>query len=127
MRWLYLLLLALPAAAGGAWGVWDTLQKHPRPLSEGGAPLEFYGYLALALAGILVPGVAYLNRRFLPDAAFRHYRWRPFRQAAWIGLCVASWMWLLEHREFRFPYAMLIALIFVALELLCQRLFRGKP
>ena len=124
MRWLYLLLLALPAAVGGWWGLYNiATRQHP----EGEALPRFYGLLALAVAGTLAPAIAYLNRRFLSLEAFRHYRWRPLRQAAWCGLCLASWAWLQEHDEFKFIYAILIALVFVALELLCQRLFRGRP
>jgi len=124
MRWVYLLLLALPAAVGGWSGVYDVATKqHP----DGEALTRFYGFLALAVAGTLAPGIAYLNRRFLSGDVFRQYRWRPLRQAAWCGLCLASWAWLQQHREFRFIYAIFIALVFVALELLCQRLFRRKP
>jgi len=124
MRWLYLLLLALPTAVGGWWGVYDTVTKHLP--ADDGSVARFYGFLAPAIAGTLAPAIAYLNRRFLSAEAFRHYRWRPIRQAAWCGLCLASWAWLQQHREFTFIYAIFIALVFVALELLCQRLFKGK-
>jgi len=125
MRWLFLLLLALPAAVGGWWGVYDTVVKHLP--GEAGMLPRFYGFLALAVAGTLAPGIAYLNRRFLSGDAFHRYRWRPLRQAVWCGLCLASWAWLQQYREFKFIYAIFIALVFVALELLCQKLFRGKP
>lgn len=124
MRWIFLLLLAIPAALGGWLGVYDTMRNRA-PGEEGVLPL-FYGLLALAVAGTLAPAAAYLNRRFLSPQAFREYRWRPLRQSAWCGLCLASWAWLQQHRAFHFAYAILIAIVFVALELLCQRLFRGK-
>ena len=119
MRWIYVLLLTIPAAVTGWWGVYDIIQKHPP--GEPGALTLFYGVLALALSATVAPLMAYLNRRFAADA-YRRDRWRFARQSAWCGLCLTSWAWLQMQRAFSAAYAVLIAIVFVAVELLFLRL-----
>ena len=46
-----------------------------------------------------MPPMAYLNRRFAPEAAERD-PWRFFRHSAWGGICVAVWAWLQMNRAF---------------------------
>jgi hypothetical protein len=47
---------------------------------------------------------------------------RFFRHSAWGGLCLSSWAWLQTHRAFNLAFAVVIALIFVAIEVLIVRL-----
>jgi len=119
VRSIYVLLLTIPAAVTGWWGVYEVIQKHP-PAEPGALP-RFYALLALALSATIAPLIAYLNRRFGAEAGRRH-RWRFIRQSVWCGLCLASWAWLQMQRAFSAAYAVLIAIVFVAVELLFLRL-----
>ena len=77
--------------------------------------------LGLALTATLAPPAAYLNRRFAPAAVERD-PWRFLRHSAWGGLCLASWAWLQTLRAFNLAFALIIALIFVAIEVLIIRI-----
>jgi hypothetical protein len=91
------------------------------PPGEAGALTRFYAFLALAVAATVAPAVAYLNRRFAADGGKSH-RWRWVRQSLWCGLCLASWAWLQSQRAFNLAYAVFIAIVLLALELLFLRL-----
>jgi len=119
VRWSYVLMIAIPAATVGWLGLYDVIQNHPP--SEAGALTRFYALLALAVSATLAPAVAYLDRRFSAGGGRRH-RWRFVRQSLWCGLCLASWAWLQSVREFNLAYAVLIAIVFLAVELLFIRL-----
>jgi hypothetical protein len=49
------------------------------------------------------------------------------RHAAWGGLCVPAWAWLQMKRLLDPAFAVVIALMFVALEFLIARLRAGAP
>jgi hypothetical protein len=123
VRWIFVLLLTIPFAVVGWSGVYEVIQNHPP--AEAGALMRFYAYLALALSATVAPLVAYLNRRFSADASRRN-RLRFVRQSVWCGLCLTSWAWLQMQRAFNLAFALLIAIVFVAVELLFVRL-KTKP
>jgi hypothetical protein len=69
----------------------------------------------------LIPPVAFLNRRFGPEASVRDPAGF-VRHSAWAGICVASWAWLQMNRSFNLGFALITVLIFIALEVLIARL-----
>lgn len=119
MRGLVIALVAIVLAVAGWWGLYQ-LTDSMTP-EEPSALVAFFALLAVALTGTLAPVIAYLNRRFAPDA-YEHYPWRALRQSVWAGLCLASWAWLQMQREFNLAFALIIALIFVAVEFLLVKL-----
>lgn len=122
MRGLVVLLLALPVAAAGWWGLYE-LTKTYNP-GEAGAVSLFFVLLFLALTATLAPPVFYLNRRLAAESQIRD-RWRFLRHSAWIALCLTSWAWLQMQRAFNLAFALITAMIFVAVEVLIVRL-RGR-
>ena len=119
MRYTLISVAAVLLAAAGWWGLYELTGK-VGPDQAGVMPL-FFALLFLALTATLAPPAAYLNRRFAPDALGRD-RWRFVRHSAWGGLCLTAWVWLQMHRVFNLGFALVIALIFVALELVIVRL-----
>lgn len=119
MRGFVIALVAIVLAAAGWWGLYQLTGSVP-PEEQGALPL-FYALLFLALTGTLAPVIAYLNRRFAPKVYERH-PWRTLRQSVWAGLCLTSWAWLQMQREFNLAFALIIALIFVAIEMLIVKL-----
>lgn len=119
MRWIYVLLLAIPPAAAGWWGIYKITREF-RP-DDPGALTMFYTLLFLALAATLLPLVSYLNRRFAPESSKRS-PWRAVRHSVWCGLCLTSWAWLQMQRALNVAFALIIAMIFVAIEVLIVRL-----
>lgn len=106
-------------AALGWWGLYE-LASQVGP-DQPGALSFFFALLFLATFGTLAPAAAYLNRRFAPEATAND-PWRFFRQSAWGGLCFAICAWLQMHRIFNIGFALVIALMFVAVEILIIRL-----
>lgn len=121
MRWIYVLLLSIPPAALGWWGLYQLTERYPP--DEPGSLTLFYALLFLALTATQAPLVAYLERRFAPQAT-KDDPWRILRHSTWSGLCLTSWAWLQMQRAFNFAFALIIAMIFVALEVLIMRLKR---
>jgi hypothetical protein len=119
MRDKLISMLALVVAIIGWWGLYElTGQIGPE---QPGALSFFFALLFLALTATLAPALAYLNRRFAPEAVERD-PWRFLRHSAWAALCLTSWAWLQSHRAFNLAFALIVALIFVGIELLIVRL-----
>jgi hypothetical protein len=119
MRDKLISILALVVATIGWWGLYElTGQIGPE---QPGALSFFFALLFLALTATLAPALAYLNRRFAPEAVERD-PWRFLRHSAWAALCLTSWAWLQSHRAFNLAFALIVALIFVGIELLIVRL-----
>ncbi len=116
-------IMAILVAALGWWGLYELTgqAKHDQP----GVLSFFFALLFLAVFGTLAPAAAYLNRRFAPEATAND-PWRFFRHSVWGGLCVAICAWLQMHRIFNVGFALVIALMFVAVEILIVRL-RAQP
>ncbi|MGD2207060.1 MAG: hypothetical protein PVH17_09795 [Anaerolineae bacterium] len=112
-------ILAVLVAAVGWWGLYELTGK-VGPDHAGGRTF-FFALLFVALTATLAPAVAYLNRRFVPEAVERD-PWRFLRHSAWGGLCLTSWAWLQTLRAFNLAFAFIIALIFIAIEVLIVRL-----
>jgi hypothetical protein len=123
MRDKLITLAAIVLAVIGWWSLYELTGK-VRP-DQAGAQLFFFSLLFLALTATLAPPAAYLNRRFAPEAV-EWDRLRFLRHSAWGGLCLSSWVWLQTHRAFNLAFAVIIALIFVAIEVLIIRL-RSEP
>ena len=119
MRDRLITIVALLVAVVGWWGIYELTGQVP-PDQPGVLPL-FFALLFLAVSGTLAPAAAYLNRRFAPGATARD-PWRILRHSAWGGLCVAFCAWLQLHRAFNVGFALVVILIFVAVEVLIVRL-----
>jgi hypothetical protein len=122
MRSRFLTFVAILLAVIGWWGLLE-LTDTVTPDQPGGLAF-FLALLFLALTATLIPPTAYLNRRFAPEAA-AHDPWRFLRHSAWGGLCLSSWAWLQTLRAFNVAFALIIALMFVAIEVLIIRM-RGE-
>lgn len=114
-----IIVLAILCALIGWSGLYLLMGKVTP--DQPGVQSLFFALLFLALTATLAPAAAYLNRRFAPEATARD-SWRFFRHSAWGGLCIAAWAWLQVHRAFNLGFALVIALIFVAIEVLVVRL-----
>ncbi len=119
MRDRLITFLAILLAVVGWWSLYELTGK-VEP-DQPGAMTFFFALLFLALTATLAPAAAYLNRRFAPEATARD-PWRFLRHSAWAGICISSWAWLQTLRAFNVAFALIIALIFVALEVLIARL-----
>ena len=119
MRWIYVLLPAIPSAAAAWWGIYEITRDF-RP-DDPGALGMFFLLLVVALAATLAPPIAYLNHRLAPEATKRD-PWRVLRHSVWCGLCLTSWAWLQAQRSLNVAFALIIAMIFVAIEVLIVRL-----
>jgi hypothetical protein len=122
MRYRLVTVAAIPVAVVGWWGLWELINQAAP--DQPGALSFFFALLFTAITATLAPAAAYLNRRFAPEATERN-PWRFVRHSAWGGLSVASWVWLQIHRSFNVGFALIIILIFVAVEVLIVRL-RGE-
>lgn len=121
MRERIIVILALVLAALGWWALYEfTSQTDPK---EAGAISFFFAVLFLALTASLALPALLLNRRFAPDAYARD-PWRVLRHAAWGALCLMSWAWLQMQRILNPAYAVVIILIFVAIEVVIVRISR---
>lgn len=109
----------------GFIGWWSLYQLTSRALpDEPGALGLFLALLFLAVTGTLGPPVAYLNRRLAPGPTARD-PWRFLRHSSWAALCLVAYAWLQAQRALNVGYALVIALILVAVEVLIVRL-RGE-
>jgi hypothetical protein len=119
MRDKLVTLLSILTAVVGWWGLYELTDKvWP---DQPGAQSFLFALLFLATTATLIPPAAYLNRRFATQAVGRD-PWRFFRHSAWGGMCITIWAWLQMHRAFNLGFALVIALIFVAVEVLFTRL-----
>jgi len=123
MRYRIISALSIVVAVIGWWGLYELTGK-VGPEQAGARPL-FFALLFLALTATLMPPAAYLNRRFAPQAVEQDPL-RFLRHSAWGGLCLAAWAWLQTHRVLNVGFAVVIALMFVAVELLIARM-RTEP
>ena len=115
-------LLAIPLAAAGWWGLYQ-LTGNLAPDQPGVLAL-FFALLFATVTATLAPVAAFLNRRFAPGASTRA-PWRFLRHSVWGALCLSSWAWLQMHRALNWSFALITALIFLAVELLIVRI-RGE-
>jgi hypothetical protein len=118
---LGVVITALVAIAGW-WGIF-VLTGRSSP-EDPGTLVAFYALWFLACTASLILPFGFLNRRLAPRATQRAPR-RFLRHAVWAGLGLTSWAWLQMHRALNLSFAVIIALIFVAVELLVMRI-RGE-
>lgn len=123
MREIVIIVLSLILAGTGWWGVY-SLPGKVWP-DEPGALVFFFALLFLAFTGTLAPPITFLNRRFAPEA-YAQDPWRVFRHSVWAALCLVSWAWLQMLGALNVAFALIIAMIFIAIEVLIIRL-RGRP
>lgn len=119
MRDKIISLVAILLAVVGWWSLYELTGK-VGPDQPGAQPF-FFALLFLAVTATLAPPAAYLNRRFAPRMVERDPL-RFLRHSAWGGLCLSSWVWLQTHRAFNLAFALVIALMFIALEVLVVRM-----
>jgi hypothetical protein len=111
--------VAILLAAMSWWGLYEFLgQVGP---DQQGARTFFFAVFFSASTMTLAPPVLFLNRRFAPKA-FERDPWRLLRHSAWGGLCLTSWAWLQMLRAFNPAFALIIIMIFVAIEVLIVQL-----
>lgn len=123
MRNRLIIIVAILVAVIGWWGLYElTRQVGPE---QPGALAFFLALLFVAVTGTVAPAAAYLNRRLVPEAVAAD-PWRFFRHSVWAGVCVAICAWLQAHRIFNVGFALIIGLMFVAVEILIVRL-RAEP
>lgn len=122
MREIVIIVLSLILAGTGWWGVY-SLTDSVMP-EQAGARVFLFALLFLALTGTLTPPITLLNRRLAPEA-YAHDPWRVFRHSIWAALCLVSWAWLQMLRALNVAFALIIAMIFVAIEVLIVRLRGG--
>jgi hypothetical protein len=83
--------------------------------------IAFLASVVVAVTGLALPVVYFLNRRFNPT-----YRVDPpallmlIRQAMWAGLWAAFCVWMQMNRTLGIAVALLVAAVFVLFELLLQ-------
>jgi hypothetical protein len=119
MRDRLISVVAILMAVVGWWGLYELTGRVGPEQSE--VRVFFFALLFLAVTATLAPPAAYLNRRFAPEAVQRDPL-RFLRHSAWGGMCLSSWAWLQTHRAFNLGFALITALIFVAIEVLIVRL-----
>jgi hypothetical protein len=119
MRDRLISVAAVLLAALSWWGLYRfTGQVGP---DQSAAVFLFFAILFFALTSTAVPPVLFLNRRFAAGT-LRRDPWRIVRQSAWCGLCLTIWTWLQMLRAFSLAFALIIAMIFIAIEVLIIRL-----
>ena len=118
---LVVVIIALVAVAGW-WGLY-ALTGRVEP-EQPGMLAVFFALLFVASTATLALPLGYLNRKFAPRAVSRA-PWRFLRHGIWGGLCLALWAWLQMHRALNWSFALITALIFLAVELLIVRI-RGE-
>ncbi len=85
---------------------------------NGGTRWAFFFCAVLALTGLVLPFVAYLNRRFpsVPPVT----QGIVMRQAVWIGIYLPTLAWLRIGRVLNFPIALLLAAGLILVEWLLR-------
>jgi hypothetical protein len=124
-----IITLAIALTVIGSWSLYVLVQmagqsRQLLPDQPGVLPF-FFALLFAATSGILTLVAVYLNGRFAPEAMAKD-PWRAFRHGAWGGLCVVICAWLQLHRLFNVGFGLIIALMFVAIEILIVRM-RAEP
>ncbi|MCL7453633.1 MAG: hypothetical protein M8467_11370 [Anaerolineae bacterium] len=119
MRNRLITMTALVLAVVGWWGLYE-LTNLVGP-DQPGALYMFFALLFLAVTATLVPAALYLNQRLAPGATSRDPL-RFFRHSSWGGVAVGISAWLQIHRAFNVGFALVLVLIFVAVEVLIVRL-----
>jgi hypothetical protein len=114
--------VALLVAAASWWALLQVTD-HVWP-EQPGAKLLFFALLFIGVTATAALPLAALNRRLAPAAASR-FPWRFLRHSLWVGICLTSWAWLQMLRAWNLWFAVIIALIFVAIEIFVARL-RGE-
>ncbi|MDJ0754214.1 MAG: hypothetical protein QNJ45_11885 [Ardenticatenaceae bacterium] len=95
-------------------------QVNPAALLEAAYPeviLAFLASVSLTFIGLTMPIAYILNRRFM--RAYPGFM-AVMRQGLWAGLWVAFCVWLQMNRTFGIAVAVLVATIFVLLEIMLQ-------
>lgn len=110
---------AVALAVVGWWGLYEVINLVGP--DQPGALYMFFALLFLAVTATLLPAALYLNQRLAPGVTSRDPL-RFFRQSAWGGIAVGISAWLQIHRAFNLGFALVIILIFVAVEVLIVRL-----
>jgi hypothetical protein len=87
--------------------------------------VAFLASVMVAITGLVLPLVYYLNRRFQPAGAAPRFL-TVLRQSLWIGLWVAFCAWLQMNRTFGVAVALLVAFVLFLFELLLQVRHRAE-
>jgi hypothetical protein len=97
------------------WGglYWLVNNEIPR---LGGQLWGFFVLLHIAITGTAIPLVRYFNVRFTPINAPLPPGGIIVRQSVWVGLFIVICAWLQIPRVLSVPVAVLLALVFVVIE-----------
>jgi hypothetical protein len=124
-----IIILAILVAVIGSWSLYELVQmagqSHQLLPDQPGVLPFFFALLFASASGILTLVAVYLNGRFASEAMAKD-PWRAFRHGAWGGLCLTICAWLQLHRLFSVGFGLIIALMFVAVEILIVRLRAGS-
>ncbi|HRL14496.1 MAG TPA: hypothetical protein PKX07_21620 [Aggregatilineales bacterium] len=82
----------------------------------GGQLWLFFVLLNVAVTGTVLPFIRYLNVRFTPVRADLPPAGVIVRQSVWVGLYAVACAWLQIPRALSLPTALLLALVFVVIE-----------
>jgi hypothetical protein len=82
----------------------------------GGQLWLFFVLLNVAVTGTVLPFIRYLNVRFTPIRAELPPSGVIVRQSVWVGLYAVACAWLQIPRALSVPTALLLALVFIVIE-----------
>jgi hypothetical protein len=98
------------------WGGLFAIVNFTEP--NGGTRWAFFFFAVLALTGLALPAVAYLNRRFPSAPSPSHGV--ILRQATWIGIYLPTLAWLRIGRVLNVSLALLLAAGLILIEWLLR-------
>ncbi len=112
--WYFLPISILLVVLGGAGLVYLLVTTAP----SGGTRWAFFFLVFIALTGLAIPVMAFLNLRFpsKPPAG----AWVVVRQAIWCGLYIPTLAWLQAGRVLTLPMAVLLAAGLILIEFLLR-------
>ncbi len=104
------------------WGGFFATVNYTEP--SGGTRWAFFFFAVLGLTGLVLPAVAFLNRRFPSTPA--PSQGVILRQAVWLGIYLPTLAWLRIGRVLNLSMALLLAAGLILIEWLL-RLPRAQP
>lgn len=106
-------VLSAVLTAFASWvGLWGLIQLSVNAVTK----TLFFALLFLAIAGTMLPPLAYLNARFGKFRSGQAHRARFLRQSVWFGLFVTAVAWLQMQRALSTTLAVILLAVFVLIE-----------
>jgi hypothetical protein len=108
-RWIIIVVLVALLAWMGLWGVVQL------PITNA-SQVVFFALLFIATVSTVLPPIAYLNARFVPEISPRILRVRFVRQSIWLGLFVVIAGWLQTRRMLTVTLALILMAVLALTE-----------